>query len=44
MPFQSKAQQRYCYATNAWDCSKWSKETNFKNLPNKAAPPKKKGK
>ena len=39
MPFKSKKQQRKCYAMKAkgqsgsWDCSEWSKETNFKKLP-----------
>ena len=39
MPFKSKAQQRKCYAmkaknqTGSWDCSEWSKSTDFKKLP-----------
>jgi hypothetical protein len=39
MPFKSKKQQRKCYAMQAsgkgkgWNCEEWSKETNFKKLP-----------
>lgn len=42
MPFQSKRQQRKCYAMRAkgkakgWDCDEWSDETNFKKLPARA--------
>lgn len=42
MPFQSKAQQRKCYAMKAqgengsWDCSEWSEHTDFKHLPKRA--------
>ena len=43
MPFKSKAQSRACYAkksrgqAGSWDCSEWSKKTNYKKLPEKAA-------
>lgn len=42
MPFQSKSQQRACYAQKdpKWDCDKWSDETNFKKLPEKKKKPK----
>lgn len=41
MPFQSKAQQRACYAkkgrgkARGWDCDEWSEDTNFRRLPEK---------
>lgn len=47
MPFVSKAMQKKCYALKAqgkngsWDCSKWSKETNQKSLPQKVKAKKK---
>ncbi len=39
MPFKSKSQARACYAILArnpkskWKCSEWSKETDWKHLP-----------
>lgn len=41
MPFESKRQQRKCYALRArgkakgWDCDEWSEHTNFRKLPGK---------
>jgi hypothetical protein len=43
MPFDSKAQQRKCYALKArgeagsWDCDEFSAHTDFEKLPEKAA-------
>lgn len=43
MPFKSKAQSRACYAKKSrgqaggWDCSEWSKKTDYKKLPEKTA-------
>lgn len=41
MPFQSKAQAAKCYAMKAqggtnWDCDEFSKQTDFKSLPERA--------
>lgn len=39
MPFESKKQQRKCYAlkskgqAGSWDCGEWSSETDFDDLP-----------
>lgn len=47
MPFKSKKQQGLCYLLQSrgqagnWNCSKWSKETNFKSLPTYASKKKK---
>jgi hypothetical protein len=39
MPFQSKAQQRWMFATNPEEAKKWAKETpNMKTLPDKKHP------
>jgi len=41
MPFESKAQQRKCYALKArgeagsWDCTEWSHATDFDEIPDK---------
>ena len=43
MPFESKSQQRKCYAMKArgeagsWDCEEWSDKTDQKSLPEKAS-------
>jgi hypothetical protein len=38
MPFKSKAQQKYMFATMPETAKKWAKETpNMKRLPKKAA-------
>jgi hypothetical protein len=39
MPFKSKSQARACYALlrrnpkSKWNCAEWSKETDWKHLP-----------
>jgi hypothetical protein len=35
MPFRSKAQARLCYALKKWNCDEWSKQTDWKNIPEK---------
>lgn len=42
-PFRSRAQQRLCYATQDpdWDCSEWSRETDFSDLPEYVGNPRK---
>jgi len=35
MPFKSKAQQRYMFATMPHTAKKWAKETDFDDLPDK---------
>lgn len=43
MPFKSKAQQRFMFATMPKKAKEWAKETkNMKKLPNKVKKPKKK--
>jgi hypothetical protein len=43
MPFQSKSQQRWMYATHPKMAKEWSKETNFKQLPEKKKKKKQEG-
>lgn len=43
MPFKSKKQESLCYYLKSknpnlkWDCKKWSKMTNHRNLPQRVS-------
>lgn len=48
MPFKSKAQSDKCFATGGFggavDCEEWASQTDYKKLPERLNPPRKKKK